>query len=65
VTATGERVDFKSAYALFTIKGVVKELEIEVDTYTERSTPLIGRQLLAGLITSLNGPEERVEISFD
>lgn len=62
LTATGERVEFQSAYALLSILGLVKHLEVEVDSYLENSLPLVGRQLLSAFITTLNGPEEIMEL---
>ena len=64
LTATGERVDFNTSFGLISIGDIVKDLEIEVDSYKNCLFPLVGRQLLSIFWTFLQGPENICSIEI-
>lgn len=64
-TASGERVEFTSSYALMTVPNLLNEVQIEVDTFTGCSLPIVGRQLLGLFNTLLKGAEEEAEYTLN
>lgn len=62
MTATGERIDFKSSYGLISIEDLVKDMEIEIDSYISCPFPLIGRLFLSSYWTLIKGPAESTKV---